>query len=425
MQTANCKLQACSSGHWTTRPLGHFRPGILTFAFCILTFALVRSANAQSFFNSRGLGELTGTGDARLAAIGDPFALSTQNPGILVNLNQTSFHVSAIGAATLGTQDGNSRLLRDIRPAAFNVATPLPFQTRLFAGINQKFGQDFDLWSDSLADTAYRRHIIGRGGIYALHAGLAKSLFDKFCIGAEYNHVMGGSRENWRFEIPHGGYTSTDTIEIDYAGNTFKVGASFQSRVFSLAGYYEPPLDLTVHRFKRVHGVVIDSTRTYAISLPHSLSFAAVLNPARRLGVNLGLTLHPWSNASITKGDSTQSFGYKDVWRGSIGAEYDIDSLHPVRVGYSQQTWYYGSAYWGEIGRAAIRENGIHLGTSVPILKFGSLDISGELLFRESDSQGAFPPELTPPNLKEVAGRLMLTLSYSEAWAKRTRRWGY
>jgi hypothetical protein len=277
-----------------------------------------------------------------------------------------------------------------------------------------------------LADTAYRRHVIGRGGIYTLRAGLAKSLFDKVCIGVEYGHIMGGSRENWRFELEQGGYTSTDTIEVDYAGNTFKVGASFQSRLFSLAGYYEPPLDLNARRYKRVHGVIQDTARAYALSLPHSLSFAAAVNPASRFGVNLGLTLNPWSGATITRNDSALSLTYKDVWRGSIGAEYDIDSLHPVRVGYSRQTWYYGSAYSGEIGRAPIKEDGIHLGTSVPIPKFGSLDISGELLFRTSYSAGAADPPLwNPENLEELAGRLMLTLSYSEAWMKRTRRWGY
>ena len=373
---------------------------------------------AQSFFNSRGLGEITPSGDARIAALAEPSALSTLNPGIFVDLNQASFSVTALGAAALGTQGTNARLLRDIRPASFNVATPLPLQTRLFGGINQKFGQDFDVWSESLSDTAYRRHIIGRGGIYALRVGLAKSLFDKVCIGAEYSHVMGGSRENWRFELDQGGYTSTDTVEIDYAGNTFKVGASFQTRVFSLAGYYEPPLDLTVQRYLRVHGVVGDTTSIYAISLPHSLSFAATLNPASRFGVNLGLTLNPWHDATITRNDSLFTLGYKNVWRGSIGAEYDIDSLHPVRLGYSRQTWYYnavdtyhdpGFSY----GNPPITENGIHVGTSVPIPTFGSLDISGEVLLRNS------------PVLNEVAGRLMLTLSYSEAWTKRTRRWGY
>jgi hypothetical protein len=383
------------------------------FAFCILIFALARPASAQSFFNSRGLGEITPAGDARIAALAEPSALSTLNPGIFVNLKQTSFSVTALGAATLGTQGANSRLLRDVRPAMFNVATPLPFQTRLFGGINQKFGQDFDVWSESMPDTAYRRHIIGRGGIYALRVGLAKSLFDKVCIGAEYSHVVGGSRENWRFELEQGGYTSTDTVEIDYAGNTFKVGASIQTRIFSLAGYYEPQLSMNVRRYKRVHGVVGDTTRIYDISLPHSLSFAAALNPLSRFGLNLGLTLNPWSGATITRNDSLRLLGFGDVWRGSIGAEYDIDSLHPVRVGYSQQTWYYDASLPGIPERYPITENGIHLGTSIPIPKFGALDVSGEILFRNSET------------VKETAGRLMLTLAYSEAWMKRTRRWGY
>ena len=224
---------------------------------------------------------------------------------------------------------------------------------------------------------------------------------------------MGGSRENWRFEVPQGGYTSTDTIEIDYAGNTLKVGASLQTRLLSLAGYYEPALRLNIQRLKHVHGVVNDTTRTYRISLPQSLSFAGSLNPTRRLGFNLGLTLNPWSGATITRNDSVLGLGYKNVWRGSIGAEYDIDSLHPVRVGYSQQTWYYNAAYNPQMTPTPISENGIHVGTSIPIPKFGSLDVSGEILLRNSET------------VKEVAGRLMLTLAYSEAWTKRTRRWGY
>ena len=316
---------------------------VLQLALCILTLALAHPASAQSFFNSRGLGEITPSGEARIAGLAEPSALSTLNPGIFVGLDRTSFHVTAIGVATLGTQDADSRLLPNARPAAFNVATPLPFGTRLFGGINQKFSQDFDVWSESLADTAYRRHITGRGGIYALRAGLAKSLFGKVCLGAEFSHVLGGSRENWRFELENSGYTSTDTIEIDYVGNTLKVGGSFQSRVFSLAGYYEPPLGLKATRYKRVHGVISDTTRVYNIALPHSFSLAAAANPTSKVGLDIGLTIRPWSGATITpRGDSTSSLYYKNVWRGSIGAEYEIDSLHPVRLGYSGQTWYHG-----------------------------------------------------------------------------------
>jgi len=389
---------------------------ILTSASCLLTSVLVCLSQAQSFFNSRGLGEITPSGEARIAGLAEPSALSALNPGVFVGLNQTSFHVTAVGAATLGTQGGDSRFLADARPATFHVATPLPFGARLFGGINQKFGQDFDIWSESLADTAYRRHIVGRGGIYALRAGLAKAFFDKVCIGAEFTHVLGGSREHWRFELDDGGYTSTDTIEVDYVGNTFKLGGSYQSRAFSLAGYYEPGLSLQARRYKRVHGVIDDTIRLYSISLPQSYSLAAAVNPRDKIGFDLGLTVYPWQSATIAHDDSGVRLGYKNVWRGSIGAEYEIDSLHPVRVGYSRQTWYYDASMFSPYQvqvPTAITENGIHLGISVPIPKFGTLDMSGEVMLRHS------------PVLDEVAGRLMLTLSYSEAWAKRTRRWGY
>jgi len=384
-----------------------------------LISAVTSSVHAQSFFNSRGLGEVSPAGEARIAGLAEPSALSTLNPGIFVGPNQTSFHVTALAAAALGTQGSNTRLLRDARPGAFGMATPLPLGTRLFGGINQKFGQDFDVWSESLADTAYRRHIIGRGGIYALRVGLAKSLFDKVCIGAEYNHLLGGSRENWRFETNTGDYTSTDTIEVDYSANTFKVGGSFQNRTFSLAAYYEPPLNLGVRRYKHVHGVIDDTTRFYNISLPQSYSLAAAISPTDRVGLDLGLTVYPWHDATITRSDTTLPLGYRNVWRGSIGVEYEIDSLHPVRVGYSRQTWYYDASHnvsgyiIFEPVTSPITENNIHLGTSVPIPKFGTLDLSGEVLLRHSEF------------LDEVAGRLMLTLSYSEAWTRRTRRWGY
>ena len=89
----------------------------LAFGFWLLASGFVSISYAQSFFNSRGLGEITPAGDARIAALAEPSALSTLNPGILVNLNQTSFSLTALGAATLGNQSGSSRLLRDFRPA--------------------------------------------------------------------------------------------------------------------------------------------------------------------------------------------------------------------------------------------------------------------------------------------------------------------
>ena len=64
-------------------------------------------------------------------------------------------------------------------------------------------------------------------------------------------------------------------------------------------------------------------------------------------------------------------------------------------------------------GNEPITDHRLHLGTSIPIPKFGSLDIAAELSRRD----GGY--------LSETSGYLTLTLAYHEAWLKRTRHWGY
>jgi hypothetical protein len=374
----------------------------------LLAACLACVATGQSYFNMYGLGEVAPQADARPVGLGLPLALSIANPGVLVSLPQTSFTVSGITGGALGTQSGRSRLLGEARPTAFSAAVPLPWQTRLLVGLDEHFNQDFNVWSESTADTAYRRQVVGRGGIYGLNAGVAKSIAGSLCVGIEYSHLLGGSREDWRFALNNGAYSSTDTIEVVYAANTFRAGLSFQTRLFSLGCAYEPAVGLTATRFKRVHGVVSDSQQSYRLSLPATVSFAAGVSPSARIALVAAASIRPWQNATISHHDTTTSLGYSNVWRGSVGAEYELFPGYPVRLGLSHQDWYCSSA-----DGLKIAENGVSLGTSLPVPKFGSLDAAGQVLFRSSGS------------LNEIAGRLMLTLSYHEEWARRSRRWGY
>jgi len=363
----------------------------------------------QSFFNMRGLGGIVPPADARTTGLGSPCALSPLNPGIWVTLNQTSLAASGLAGIAVGTQSGSSRAVGTVRPASAAVAAPLPLQCRALLGIDDRFNQDFDVWSESLPDTAYRRHVYSHGGIHALRAGIAKSLLGRFCLGLDYSHLLGGSKEEWRFEGNSGAYSTTDTIETDYAGNTFQAGASFQTSRFSIAALYEPAMTLTAHRLKHVHGVVADSVRTYRIRLPNVMAFGGGVEPTDKLGLSLGLDLRPWAGATLDDVDA----GYRNTWRISAGAEYQLSPEYPLRIGYSRQTYYFDALTSDPTGTAAITEDGLYVGTSIPVPKFGSLDLSGSVLLRRAD------------DLTEVAGRLMLTLSYRETWARRTRRWGY
>ncbi len=380
----------------------------------LLTLTLIFTLTpAQSFFNLHGLGEISQPVDAWNAATGNPFALSVANPGTFIDLPQTSLKISLLTIGVIGRQNNFTRALGSVKPGAFYGSVPLPTRTRILLGVDSRFNQDFDIWSESLSDTTYRYHIIGRGGIYSLNAGLAQSFLSHFCIGAQFHQLVGGSRENWHFCTPEGSI-ATDTIEIDYSAHNLRFGTSARFSIITIATSYDLPLNILARRSKLIHGVTTDSLQTYRVELPSVLTFGLSAGPYHQTRLNLGLELRPWSGAKIINDTNDIRSNYRNTWRGTIGVEYELFPEHPVRLGYSYGDWYCDNKSTGK----PITERGVHLGTGIPIAKFGALDIAGEILFRSS---------LTRPDiiLRETAGRLTLTLAYQETWAKRTRRWGY
>jgi hypothetical protein len=240
---------------------------------------------------------------------------------------------------------------------------------------------------------------------------VAWTLLDRLCFGATFDHLMGGAREYWEFASGGGDYSVTDTIEVNYSANTFQLGTSVQFARFSLAAMYEPALTMNAHRFLRIHGVVGDSERQYRISLPRTLRFGAGVSPVAGLGLSAGIDLLPWSGATI----DARTAGFRDVARLSAGLEYEITPGHPLRLGYSHQRWYFDAASIVDpgFGTIPIAEQGLHAGTSIPVPKFGTLDLAASVLLRAAG------------DLRETAGRLSVTLAYGESWTRRTRRWGY
>ncbi len=390
---------------YTNLPPALCRPHFtaLVSGFCLLALVF-GPAPAQSFFTARGLGELALPADARISALGTPEALSYGNPGIVVYLPKVSFTGSSLGVATIGSQTGQNRLIQNVRPAGFHAAAPLPLETRLMLGIDERFNQDYSIWSESLPDSSCRYHVTGRGGIYALRCGIGWSCLKLAGIGIEYSRLLGSSREDWRFETKNGRYVSTDTVELDYSGDAIKFGASLQTNRFALATHYSLPHCFTARSFRKVHGVIEDSLRTYRISIPSAASFGVSFSPAGQLTIALGFKHQPWHDIKVDTGHMP---GALNSYRVSAGAEYLTGKI-PLRLGYSYSPWYYAAR-----DASPIIEHGFHLGAGIPITGSGSLEFSAGLNRRNSAT------------LSETSIRLMLSLAYHEAWLRRTRRWGY
>jgi hypothetical protein len=368
---------------------------------------LYAAAAAQSFFSPGGLGEASSTSDAAQLAQGGQTALSSANPGSYVRLDRTVLRFGGIFASAIGSTGAGSRGIVGVRPTGLEAAIPVPAGFRLLFGVNERFNQDFDIWSDSASDTLYRRHVVGRGGIYGLRAGVAKSFADIVAVGLEYGYLVGGARENWEYLVTNG-FSSTDTVEADYRAGGLRAGLGFELGPVDLGAWFEPGIELSARRLRKVHGVVGDSDRTYRVNLPWTGGGALRVRPAERLGLSLGATVQPWSDASIADGDSTRSLDFRDAFRVSAGAEFLVTPEHPVRVGYSYSSWYFANSA-GE----PIVEHGVRAGTGFVVPKFGTVDLVAEALLRDT------------PSLRETALRLGFSLAYGEVWAKRTRRWGY
>ena len=381
------------------------RPSRFVFRLLFSVFCLLFSlSSAQSFFNSRALGELVLPADARVAGFGAPSALSYENPGILVDLSSVSFTGTALAAAAIGEQAGRTRFVENVRPAGFHAAAPLPLDMRLMLGVDERFNQDFDLWSEPTADTSYRYHVFSHGGVYALRCGVGWSFLRLGAVGLEYNRLLGSGREDWQFEVANGRYVSTDTVELDYSGNLLRFGGSLQTDRFTFASHYTPGFSMTVNSVRHIHGVIEDSIRTYGVHIPGAVSFGASISPFERVTAVLGYELRPWSTMAV---DGLEMVGVSNSYRVSAGAEYLTGQI-PVRFGYSYSPWYFLAQ-----DSSPIAEHRLHLGCSLPVKGFGSLGLSAEVGRRSSAA------------LSETSIRLMLSLAYHEAWLKRTRRWGY
>ncbi len=364
---------------------------------------------SQSFFNTQGLGELSSPADAAVVGMGGTAALSYLNPGFNIDLSRARFTGTTVGAGAIGSIGDDSRLIGTARPAGFHTAVPLPFGTHLLLNLTERFNQDFDVWTESTPGRSYRHHVVSRGGIYGAGAGLAWSLPGRTCVGIEYTRLLGTARENWSLELSGGNYASTDTIEVGYSANAFKAGASVDVGRVRIGAAWQSGIDLVAQSTRHVHGIIEDSIATYAIALPHMAVLGVGVHATNRLDLNAGFEYRPWSSITV---DGAGGETWQDAWRASAGAGIGLPRDYVLRVGYSYQDFYFRTATDNFGGLKTVSEHRLHLGTSIPIPKFGSLDIAAEIARRGNG------------HLTETAGRLLLSLSYHEGWLKRTRRWG-
>jgi len=368
---------------------------------------LVSSAGAQSFFSSRGFGEEITNSDAASGALGGLFTASSRNPAYPVGTPRTSFTASALVLGNYATDDANRRVLGDVRPNFLRVRVPLPVGLRLNLGLSEWFNQDFDVYSESLAQ--YRRHVVGKGGIYDINAGLAYSLFKTVTLGAEYSRLFGGSTELWRFDAYEGNYVTYDTVQYNYAGDAMTLGLFAQRGILSLGGFFQPVLDFNLNSWVRTHGTVAESAAGVKVGMPARYGAGLGISPTPSLRFYLEGARREGSRLTIA--DSTRP-EFRNSLQVVLGVQYMLDEAHPLRLGLRWNDWYLNAT-----GGKPVQEIALTGGSSFPIAGLGSFDFSLEYINRRAVTQTG--------TLQEHVARAGLTLYFEEPWNARRRRWGY
>jgi hypothetical protein len=374
-------------------------------AFCILQSVVCNLQSpvcAQSFFSSRGLGEQVYQSDAASQALGGLFSSSLRNPAYPVLATRSNFTVSALLLGNYAVQDSWQRLTGAGRPEFFRARIPLPWEFRLGLGFSDWYNQDFDVYSESLA--AYRRRVVGRGGIYDLDVSLARSFFQSLSVGAEYCRLLGGSNELWRFDAYSGNYVTFDTIGYDYSGNALRFGLCGNLSLLSASAFYEQILGFDIESHIRTHGSLVLDT-TLPVRMPARFGGSLAIAPAPGWRILLDVLTQNAAQSTIG-GDTLPDL--KNALRAVFGVQYLLNDRYPLRFGLRYHDWYLKAAQ-----NRAIREIAVTAGSSLPLAGLGSFDFSLEYA-----NQGTAA-------LKENLLRANLTLYFEEPWKKRTRNWGY
>ena len=370
--------------------------------FIYIAFSL---SPAQSFFSMRGLGEEIINTDAVMTSLGSALTLSYQNPSYPVIKENMVFEAGIIGSGVYGKEANHQRFIADARPNYLKGIFALPLGFGLGLGLSERFNQDFDIYSDTMAQSGYQRHIVGYGGIYSFGASVSRSFFKHAAVGFEYNRNFGDAQESWFFEALPASNITTDTVATNYRGDALKFGLSTSIWHFNLGVLYEKDLPIYIDSRVLSHGIVADSVTNLKFELPPRLGFGLSFHPINKLTVCLDY-FH--RNSEDTKIADSLGIIFRNSNKYSLGFAYQLDEKYTLRIGYRNYDWYFADR-----SNELIKEQAITLGSGVPIPKFGAFNFALELINRKGGS------------LTENICRLNLTLHYEEAWKIRKRHWGY
>ena len=335
---------------------------------------------SQSIYSFKGEGESMLGGDAHMSGLGCveiPGSISSNTAGSIAFLRSAGIGITYSGLRLETTGEGKKNVMHYYCLPCIKGATTLP--KRLAFGFrlqkNMDFNSNFIANPDSVNGMVYREEFSKKGQLTLGNIEIAKRIGDKVGIGFSLNVLFGGAEEIWITNFSDTLFRDTkDSLRSSYLGSSYAFGIVFDFEPLRLNCGYNLPI-VCKRVTKSLSYIHPDTTLSEdEVEFPMLFVLGSDFSIGNDFNLLFTLRYRNWSGFTIN-GQVEDDF--IDVLSYGVGFEYKRSRGYkgrsiPLRLGYFHKPWYFK-----DISEGSIVDDGITLGTAIPVLrKNGYLDVA-------------------------------------------------
>jgi hypothetical protein len=394
----------------------------------LLLFGLFfNRADAGSFYNSRGFGELKYFSNAQAIGMGgslvsmpDNFHINMVNPATLVFIPVTRLSGDFVHEAIWNKTDLGKGFVKYTNLNGVSFAIPIIREKLTTAfGIIPSSQYDYDYQiTGATDDYGYAKIIRAAGGLNKISLGFGYAVTDYLSLGSYLNYNFGKLEQTWIVDyVSDLFWDSSDQLTRKMWGINYTAGVLVRpvSDLYigaSFAANYKLNIQDHTSNLVKKGSLLFDVDEYHAakkkINMPEFLGFGATYILKKKFRMSSDFVYQPWNDFSR---DNNSLIDYNDEYRFGIGIEIlpasNILAKYHEKMSY-RIGYYYHMLNYNEEGSDKVAEYGITAGLGFPYYgSFGRIDLA----FRYG-ARGTLPNNPVSENIFQM----FISISAGERW---------
>lgn len=389
-------------------------------------FMLIR-AEAGSFYNSRGFGELKYFSNAQAIGMGgslisvpDIFQINMLNPATLAFIPITRLSGDFIHEAIWNKNDAGSGFVKYTNLNGISFALPILRQklTTAFGIIpSSQFDYDYSV-AEEIDDYSYTKKIMASGGLNKVSLGFGYAVTDYLSLGSYFHYNFGKLEQTWLVDYASDLFwDSSDKLTRKMWGINWTAGILVRPlpNLYVGASYATNyKLNIQDHTLNTIQkgSLIFDIDQFHAeqkkIAMPEMLGFGATYIFQKKYRISADLVYEPWNDFSQ---ENNSIFEYDDEYRFGAGVERlpnsNLLAKYYEKMNYRIGYYYHLLNYKDDSG-SHVAEYGLTAGLGLPYYgSFGRIDVA----FRYG-KRGALPNNPVEENVFQI----FISITGGERW---------